>query len=474
MSARGTIVLDPGHGGSHVYGKSTPHGATGLLGAAEKDVNLELAKRVANRLGDRVVLTRSQDCNLSLADRIEVARRRNAHAFVSIHSNARSRNEGDVDVWVHPRGTHSSLQLAHAIAGRFGGSGGGAVYQGELAVLQPSHHGTGVAACLVQANVLDALSERWGGYGDGDAMLDGLADCIAHGISTYIYGAKPLVEIEEEEEEEEDEEEQPKITVPDVAMLLFQDIRKSWTGWGFPEHGEQIDKYSNCGETARSVGLAPISRKHLAIQCEMFAGTDDVLKKYAKNALKFNNTSFNMIKKFPLVKKKSKQGGHKNAIVDVREGITIRKYTNMNQLALLQELTGNQIALTFCETRAHVWVHLKIRLDGVTYWLYGDGNYGEYNFYWRKTNEKHTRSMLLDIAKRKLLPAVPTKAIKFGNAPFKMKTMGQLPKKTSDVSMATLQSNAKIASVPSFRRKSRQPLPTGVTMVTRVFSLENS
>jgi len=85
--ARGvrTIILDPGHGGNEV-------GAQGPTGLAEKDVVLEIARRVARHvrqdLGLEVVMTRSTDKVIALDERAGVANNRQGDLFVSIHANA--------------------------------------------------------------------------------------------------------------------------------------------------------------------------------------------------------------------------------------------------------------------------------------------------------------------------------------------------------------------------------------------------
>lgn len=77
-----TIVVDPGHGG-------TESGATGPHGLKESVVNLDIAKRVVDRLpGARVFLTRSGDYMAGLAFRTAIANSLHADAFVSVHNNA--------------------------------------------------------------------------------------------------------------------------------------------------------------------------------------------------------------------------------------------------------------------------------------------------------------------------------------------------------------------------------------------------
>jgi N-acetylmuramoyl-L-alanine amidase len=80
------IVVDPGHGGKDF-------GAPGFVpGVHEKDVVLEIAKRVAKKIRDdmnlEAILTRSDDRYLTLEERTAFANTRGADLFVSIHTNA--------------------------------------------------------------------------------------------------------------------------------------------------------------------------------------------------------------------------------------------------------------------------------------------------------------------------------------------------------------------------------------------------
>jgi len=75
------VLLDPGHGG---YDPGAV--ANGLK---EKDLNLQLAVKVADKLsGVRVLLTRERDSFVSLADRVAMSRRVGADLFLSLHANA--------------------------------------------------------------------------------------------------------------------------------------------------------------------------------------------------------------------------------------------------------------------------------------------------------------------------------------------------------------------------------------------------
>jgi N-acetylmuramoyl-L-alanine amidase len=79
------VVIDPGHGGRD-------HGAQGWGGLREKDVNLaiaqQLGRELAQRLGVKVVYTRSRDQYVSLAQRTQFANRAQADLFISVHANA--------------------------------------------------------------------------------------------------------------------------------------------------------------------------------------------------------------------------------------------------------------------------------------------------------------------------------------------------------------------------------------------------
>src|SRR5690348_8206938 len=108
---RSTIVIDPGHGGSARVGGSSPNNATGPNGLLEKDLTLDLGRRVAALLGNRanVILTRTTDANLSLADRARVAHDADADVFLSVHLNGY--NDAAVDgseAWVATRASAGS------------------------------------------------------------------------------------------------------------------------------------------------------------------------------------------------------------------------------------------------------------------------------------------------------------------------------------------------------------------------------
>lgn len=82
------IVLDAGHGGKD------PGATSPTYGLREKDVVLDVTRRLAKKLereGFKVYLTRENDTYVGLYNRAEIANELDADAFVSIHANAHDR-----------------------------------------------------------------------------------------------------------------------------------------------------------------------------------------------------------------------------------------------------------------------------------------------------------------------------------------------------------------------------------------------
>ena len=90
------VVIDSGHGGNDP-------GAIGKNGLKEKDVNLDIAKRLSSLLraeGVATVLTRSTDKFVPLSTRVSMANHSGADLFISLHSNAaRSRSLSGFEVY---------------------------------------------------------------------------------------------------------------------------------------------------------------------------------------------------------------------------------------------------------------------------------------------------------------------------------------------------------------------------------------
>ena len=88
---RPVVVIDPGHGGID--------NGTQAGGESEKNLVLGFALALRDRVEKagkyRVVMTRTDDTFIPLADRVRIARNQSAALFVSIHADALPRGEGD-------------------------------------------------------------------------------------------------------------------------------------------------------------------------------------------------------------------------------------------------------------------------------------------------------------------------------------------------------------------------------------------
>lgn len=82
------IVIDPGHGGKDP-------GTIGFSGSYEKDINLAISKKLSKKLkskGYKVITTRGDDEYVDNLLRAEIANKRKARVFISIHVNAMEDN----------------------------------------------------------------------------------------------------------------------------------------------------------------------------------------------------------------------------------------------------------------------------------------------------------------------------------------------------------------------------------------------
>ena len=114
------IVVDPGHGGRDP-------GKIGVSGVPEKEINLEVSKRLAmvlGQMGVAVILTRDTDIDLSdsstpgwhgkkrqdLSRRADMANTRDADLYISVHCNAfPSSREHGAQVFSHPESGQSKI-----------------------------------------------------------------------------------------------------------------------------------------------------------------------------------------------------------------------------------------------------------------------------------------------------------------------------------------------------------------------------
>src|SRR5579872_212111 len=102
------VVIDPGHGG-------TDQGTVGHRGLMEKDLVLDVARRlgklIEERMGSEVIYTRADDTFIPLQARTELANEKKADLFLSIHANSSPHPKvGGIEVY-YLNFTHSTDAL---------------------------------------------------------------------------------------------------------------------------------------------------------------------------------------------------------------------------------------------------------------------------------------------------------------------------------------------------------------------------
>lgn len=107
------VVLDPGHGGRDP-------GAIGYSGIYEKNITLSMGKelkKILEKEGYKVYLTRSTDVFIPLRERVKIARRYNADLFLSIHADS-AVNRSAKGLSVYTLSENASDREAAALAER--------------------------------------------------------------------------------------------------------------------------------------------------------------------------------------------------------------------------------------------------------------------------------------------------------------------------------------------------------------------
>ena len=175
-----TVVLDPGHGGDY-------DGAN-YEGVRECELNLAIAEKTRDLLeaeGATVVMTRTDDTDVSLYARTDLAKSVGAHLFVSIHCNASTTHPDATGIYTayHP-GRAENLLLADTLrlsmmdATEAGDMG--SWERAELAVLRTAT----MPAALVECGYMSTPSELK--LLVKPSYQEKLAQGIAAGISAFL------------------------------------------------------------------------------------------------------------------------------------------------------------------------------------------------------------------------------------------------------------------------------------------------
>jgi len=175
----GLVLIDAGHGGQDP-------GALGAHGLVEKDVVLDIARTVSQRLAARgadVHMTRDTDRFLELDERNAITNRLRPKLFVSIHADASRNHSADgFTVYVSRMASGSSIAAADAIARRLQETG--VPFRGRKEANYRVLVGSSSPAVLVEVGYVSNAREA-SDLAD-PAHRQRLGEAIALGIEDYL------------------------------------------------------------------------------------------------------------------------------------------------------------------------------------------------------------------------------------------------------------------------------------------------
>lgn len=134
------ILLDAGHGGAEM-------GAPGGLGVYEKEIVLQIALRLAEKLrarGAQVTLSRDRDVRVPLADRPLLAEKIGAEVLLSIHANALpdgvdpGTQRGTAVYYYQPQARALADALMSSLTTRMPDAGNDGIHYQNLALTRPT------------------------------------------------------------------------------------------------------------------------------------------------------------------------------------------------------------------------------------------------------------------------------------------------------------------------------------------------
>jgi N-acetylmuramoyl-L-alanine amidase len=179
------IVLDPGHGGNDP-------GAIGTGGMKEKDVTLDIARKVAPLLakdGLSVILTREDDRFVPLEDRTARANAFGADVFVSIHCNAADNHvRHGVETYVLDT---TKDEIASRVAARENSTSQAATRElgsilASLRLADQATHSTHLAE-LMQKAAMASMRERYTEVSDGGVHTAGFYVLVGARMPSILF-----------------------------------------------------------------------------------------------------------------------------------------------------------------------------------------------------------------------------------------------------------------------------------------------
>ena len=179
------IAIDPGHGGEDE--------GCSFHGVEEKSINLEIALLLQKKLenmGFEVVLTRADDRELTLEERVATANRSQADAFISIHQNScGEKSAHGVETWYCASGKVVSSEENERLAKLVQqytvlyskARDRGVREEEELYVIREGN----MPSCLIETGFLSNEKERTSLQ--KEEYCERLAQGIADGVQLYFY-----------------------------------------------------------------------------------------------------------------------------------------------------------------------------------------------------------------------------------------------------------------------------------------------
>ncbi|MFY7833581.1 MAG: N-acetylmuramoyl-L-alanine amidase [Pseudanabaena sp.] len=179
-TGRQLVVIDPGHGGPDV-------GAT-RNGIYEKDIVLAMSKqlgRILQQMGYSVMYTRTEDIDLDLEPRVQIAENARASAFVSVHVNSLEASASQVNgvETYHAPGASLGKNLAELVHEQIIASTGAT----DRGVRSARFHvivKTSMPAILVETGFITNPSEA--ARLVNSAYQERMADAIAKGVDQFL------------------------------------------------------------------------------------------------------------------------------------------------------------------------------------------------------------------------------------------------------------------------------------------------
>lgn len=179
------ILLDPGHGGAEL-------GARGPNGYPEKEINLLISKLVRDQLvarGATVYMTREEDVELSLGDRVAIIDKLEPAIALSLHYNALPdggdavNTQGFGAFWYHPQAHNLAVFLHNYVVNKLQRPSYG-VYWNNLALTRPA---SAPSVLLELGFMINPTEFEW--IVDPQAQQR-LAEAIAQGITEWFSKVK--------------------------------------------------------------------------------------------------------------------------------------------------------------------------------------------------------------------------------------------------------------------------------------------